>query len=95
METASTPPLDPNRRAVLERLRRIEGQVRGLQRMVVEGRDCTEILPQMAAVLAATKRTASLLAYQAMGARLAAAIAEGRDPEAAISDLIDLLVRLP
>lgn len=95
MQTTSTTLLDPNRRAILERLRRIEGQVRGLQRMVVENRDCIEIMPQMAAVLAATKRTASLLAYQSMSERLTAAIAEGRDPQAAIADLIELLARLP
>lgn len=87
--------LDPLRRTVLERLRRIEGQVRGLQRMVLEGRECTEILPQMAAVLAATKRAASVLAYRSMSERLAAAMAEGRDPEAAVADLVERLARLP
>jgi CsoR family transcriptional regulator, copper-sensing transcriptional repressor len=36
--------------AVHKRLRRIEGQVRGLQRMVEEDRYCIEILEQVAAV---------------------------------------------
>lgn len=86
---------NPDRKAILERLRRIEGQLRGLQRMVVEGRECTAILPQMAAVLAATKRAAYLLAYSSMRERLSTAIAEGRDPEAAVADLLHLLTRLP
>lgn len=38
---------------VLLRLRRIEGQVRGVQRMVEEGRDCREIVNQVAAIKAA------------------------------------------
>jgi CsoR family transcriptional regulator, copper-sensing transcriptional repressor len=39
-----------NKDAVHKRLRRIEGQVRGLQRMVEEDRYCIEILEQVAAV---------------------------------------------
>ncbi|MCG8346795.1 MAG: metal-sensitive transcriptional regulator [Chloroflexales bacterium] len=38
---------------VLPRLRRIEGQVRGIQRMIESGRDCREIFHQIAAVKAA------------------------------------------
>ncbi|MBO9313103.1 metal-sensitive transcriptional regulator [Chloroflexus sp. MS-CIW-1] len=44
-------PLAPERREeVLRRLRRIEGQVRGIQRMVTEGRDCRDIVHQIAAI---------------------------------------------
>ena len=38
--------LDPT----LTRLRRIEGQVRGLERMLTEGRECGEVLTQLMAV---------------------------------------------
>jgi DNA-binding FrmR family transcriptional regulator len=38
------------------RLKRIEGQVRGLQRMVDDGTSCAEILTQVAAVTGAMKR---------------------------------------
>jgi CsoR family transcriptional regulator, copper-sensing transcriptional repressor len=41
---------------VLNRLRRIEGQVRGLQRMVEEGKDCEAVLTQLAAVKSALDR---------------------------------------
>jgi DNA-binding FrmR family transcriptional regulator len=44
------------KRAVLLRLRRIEGQLRGLQRMVEEGTPCQEILTQVAAATAALKK---------------------------------------
>lgn len=40
------------------RLRRIEGQIKGLQRMLVEDRDCTEIAQQIAAARAALDRVA-------------------------------------
>lgn len=44
-------PLTPERRdELVRRLRRIEGQVRGIQRMVEEGRDCRDIVHQIAAI---------------------------------------------
>jgi DNA-binding FrmR family transcriptional regulator len=41
------------RESVISRLRRIEGQIKGLQRMLREERDCTEITQQLAAARAA------------------------------------------
>jgi DNA-binding FrmR family transcriptional regulator len=41
---------------LIRRLRRIEGQVRGLQKMVEEGRYCVDILTQIDAVTAALAR---------------------------------------
>jgi CsoR family transcriptional regulator, copper-sensing transcriptional repressor len=40
------------------RLRRIEGQIAGLQRMLSQGRDCAEIAQQVAAARAALDRVA-------------------------------------
>ena len=45
-------------RALLNRLRRIEGQVRGLQRMVNEDAYCIDILTQVAAVQTALEQVA-------------------------------------
>ena len=42
------------RQELLGRLRRIEGQARGVQRMVEEQRDCTEVMNQLASIRAAT-----------------------------------------
>lgn len=38
---------------VVQRLKRIEGQARGVQKMVDDGRDCGDILTQLAAIRAA------------------------------------------
>jgi DNA-binding FrmR family transcriptional regulator len=48
--------MKPEKKDVLLRLRRIEGQLRGLQRMVEEEVPCADILTQVAAVTAATKK---------------------------------------
>jgi CsoR family transcriptional regulator, copper-sensing transcriptional repressor len=44
-----------NKKAVQDRLRRIEGQVRGLQRMVDEDQYCIDILTQVSSVQAALR----------------------------------------
>lgn len=46
------------KRELLARLRRVEGQIRGLHRMVEEGRYCVEILQQLTAAVAALDGTA-------------------------------------
>lgn len=40
----------------LPRLKRIEGQVRGLQQMIESERDCVEVAHQVSAVIAALRR---------------------------------------
>ncbi|MHB1132368.1 MAG: metal-sensitive transcriptional regulator [Chloroflexota bacterium] len=42
----------------LQRLRRIEGQVRGIQRMIDEGRSCEDVIPQVLAARAALDQVA-------------------------------------
>jgi DNA-binding FrmR family transcriptional regulator len=42
---------------LIKRLRRIEGQVRGVQAMLDEERDCREIMQQLSAVSSAVKST--------------------------------------
>lgn len=42
-----------SRDEIIKRLRRIEGQARGIQRMVEDGRDCREIVHQLTAIRAA------------------------------------------
>jgi len=49
---------------VLTRLRKIEGQARGLQRMVSEGRDCESILTQVMAARAALDKIALTIAAE-------------------------------
>jgi len=60
----STPGYLTQKQAVLTRLRRIEGQVRGLQRLVSEDRCCVDILTQVAASTKALESVALLLLEQ-------------------------------
>jgi DNA-binding FrmR family transcriptional regulator len=53
--------------SILMRLRRIEGQLRGLQRMVEEEKPCSQVLTQVAAVTAAMKRVGTAIIQCHMG----------------------------
>jgi len=64
---------------VLRRLRRVEGQVRGLQRMVEEDTYCIDVLTQVSAATKALQSVALLLLQDHLGHCVAGAIAEGGD----------------
>ena len=46
---------------LLKRLKRIEGQVRGIQKMIESGRDCESIVTQLAAVRSAIESVGALV----------------------------------
>lgn len=46
---------------VIRRLRRIEGQVRGLQQMLADGRDCREVVTQLSAANKALEQAGFVL----------------------------------
>jgi CsoR family transcriptional regulator, copper-sensing transcriptional repressor len=50
-----------DKQQVQDRLRRIEGQVRGIQRMVEEDRYCIDVLTQVSAARAALEKVALVL----------------------------------
>lgn len=51
---------------VLKRLRRLEGQIRGVQRMIEEGQDCTDVVTQLSACKAALDRVGYRLVVAGM-----------------------------
>ena len=67
---------------VLKRLRRIEGQVRGLQRMVEEDTYCIDVLTQVAAATKALQSVAVGLLDEHLRHCVADAVAHGGDEEA-------------
>ena len=70
----------------VKRLSRIEGHVRGIREMVATGRDCGEVLIQIAAVRAAVDQVGRLILEDHLGECITAAMAEGKGQEA-IDDL--------
>jgi CsoR family transcriptional regulator, copper-sensing transcriptional repressor len=68
-----------NKNNYLIRLRRIEGQIRGLQRMVEEDKYCIDILTQVAAATKALQSVALGLLEEHLSHCVVDAVAEGGD----------------
>ena len=79
-----------DKEALVKRLHRIEGQVRGIERMVAEERYCIEILTQLAAVSTALEKVSVKLLEDHVRHCVAGALAAG-DAEAAERKSEDLL----
>ena len=76
--------------ALVKRLHRIEGQVRGIERMVEEDRYCIDVLTQIAAVNTALESLAFLVLDEHVNHCVAGALASG-DPDAAAAKSKELL----
>jgi DNA-binding FrmR family transcriptional regulator len=66
-----------HKEAHLKRLRRIEGQVRGIERMVEDDRYCIDILTQVSAATSALQSAALALLEEHLGHCVADAVREG------------------
>jgi DNA-binding FrmR family transcriptional regulator len=80
---------------MVSRLNRIEGQVRGISKMVAEGRYCIDILTQLRAVRAALTKVEGAILQEHLGKCIEGAIISGdaTDQRAKVSELIQLLER--
>lgn len=89
------PPADKARRATLSRLSRIEGQVRGVARMVEQERYCVDVLAQLAAIKSAINGVErEVLRTHARTCLAAARRAGDRDElRDKVEELLDLLSR--
>jgi DNA-binding FrmR family transcriptional regulator len=79
--------------ALLGRLRRIEGQVRGLQRMVDEDTYCIDVLTQISAATRALQAVAVGLLEDHLGHCVVDAARSG-DPTAKVKEATDAIARL-
>lgn len=76
--------------AIVKRLHRIEGQVRGIERMVDEDRYCIDILTQISAVTTALESVAFRILDDHVNHCVTGALASG-DPEVAAEKSRELL----
>jgi CsoR family transcriptional regulator, copper-sensing transcriptional repressor len=84
-----------NKDAVLRRLRRIEGQIRGLQRMVDDETYCIDVLTQVSAATRALESVALNLLEDHLSHCVADAVAEGGDvADAKVKEASDAIARL-
>ena len=81
--------MSEERQSLLNRLKRIEGQVRGISKMISEEQDCAEILMQIAAVKAAVNKVGTLVLQTHFRHCLEKALKEGTTDY--VADVMELL----
>lgn len=81
-----------NKTDLLNRLKRVEGQVRGIYRMVEEDKYCVDILSQVAAARAALGKIGLMLLESHTRGCVVGAIREGSE-EGAVTELLDVIKR--
>ena len=85
----------PAKEDYLRRLRRIEGQVRGLRKMVEDDKYCIDILTQVSAATAALQSLALGLMEDHLGHCVTQAVAEGGEVAAAkVREASEAIARL-
>jgi DNA-binding FrmR family transcriptional regulator len=86
--------LEQARPELLNRLRRIEGQARGIQRMLEEGRTCEEIITQVSALKAAVGQVGMTMIGCVLEQSLRESLQQGQDTSAAVAKAKKLLSQL-
>ena len=85
--------VQPHKQQLLNRLKRIEGQVRGIHRMVETDRYCVDILLQVAAVKSAMNQVALKLREDHTRHCVSKAI-KNNSADEVIDELMDVMTRL-
>lgn len=91
-------PGEVNHAKQLPRLRRIEGQVRGMQKMIEDERDCLDITHQISAIINALRRVQSDMLHDHLAALGEAIIADelsAKQRRELAEEIRDHLKRLP
>jgi DNA-binding FrmR family transcriptional regulator len=83
---------EAQRRDMVDRLKRIEGQAKGIQRMVEDGRDCVDVMNQLAAVKAAINALSGEM-LEAFALRCLLHPEEFPSPHNAVEQAVKALVR--
>lgn len=77
-----------------KRLRRIEGQVRGVQRMVADERECAEIIQQLNAIHSAVRNATHTFMREYAKDCLLQAREQENEGEELVDELLDLMAKV-
>jgi DNA-binding FrmR family transcriptional regulator len=77
--------------ALLNRLKRIEGQVKGIQKMVENGKYCSDILIQITAAKAALEKVGGIILEEHLKTCIKGAVEENKDEE--VDELIKIMLK--
>lgn len=78
---------------IINRLKRLEGQVRGVIKMMEEGKDCRQVVTQLSAVRSASDRSIGLVVAKNLQQCIIESNETGKSAEDAIEEAVQMLVK--
>jgi DNA-binding FrmR family transcriptional regulator len=82
-----------NKIKILSRLKRIEGQIRGIQGMIMEERSCSDIMVQIAAVKSALNQVSKLLLENHVNSWFNSYLSSEDIPPDMITEVMELILK--
>lgn len=79
--------------SVMRRLKRMEGQVRGVMRMMEEGKDCKEVVAQLSAVRSAADKAMAYIVAHNLEQCIVEEKERGGDTSKLVKEAVELLVK--
>ena len=80
-------------KSVVNRLKRIEGQIKGVLSMIEKGEDCKDVITQLSASRSAMDRAIGLIVSMNLEQCVRENIANGESTEQVVKEAVDLLVK--
>ncbi|GAA0303009.1 DNA-binding FrmR family transcriptional regulator [Gracilibacillus halotolerans] len=80
-------------KSVVNRLKRIEGQIKGVLSMIEKGEDCKDVITQLSASRSAMDRTIGLIVSMNLEQCVRENIANGESTEQVVKEAVNLLVK--
>ncbi|MBE0481477.1 MAG: metal-sensitive transcriptional regulator, partial [Dehalococcoidia bacterium] len=80
-----------DKREILVRLRRMEGQLKGIQRMVEQEKYCVDVLNQLSSIIAATQKVANIILQDHIRGCVREALSRDERGEEHLNELIAVI----
>ncbi|WP_100012564.1 metal-sensitive transcriptional regulator [Lentibacillus sediminis] len=78
---------------IIHRMKRIEGQVKGVLKMMEEEKECKDVVSQLSAAKSALERTSAVIVSQNLEQRIRNEEDSGENSEELINEAVKLLVK--
>ncbi|MDP1420604.1 metal-sensitive transcriptional regulator [Peribacillus simplex] len=80
-------------KSVINRLKRIEGQIKGVLGMMEQGKDCREVVTQLSAARNAVDRTMGVIVSDNLEKCVRENVEKGEDTEHLVKEAVELLIK--
>lgn len=78
---------------ILNRLKRAEGQVRGIQKMIEEGKECVDVITQLSAVRSSVDRIMGMIVAENLKSCLENPEANPEDQAIKIEQAVNMIIK--